>query len=142
MNNILFISAFALIFTIICIPKAHACTEVREVHTVKENSSEEDIFEFAEFVKLHYKDEFEVSPELDGVDFFASSLSEDKCDRGFQIIMDNDKNIIIDSTSLIIGQSSSYKNCSEILRKVVTHFQSHKKLPAAKQVKVTCEKRL
>ena len=140
-NKNFVICALFLLLTFIFLPKVYACTEVSETYVLKKNSSEEDIFEFAEFVKLNYSNEFEIFPELDGIDFFARYLNQDTCDRGFRIIMDKEKNIIIDSSFLIIDQSSSYKNCSEILRKVVADFQSQKNLPKTR-VEVICEKRI
>ena len=111
------------------------CDGIREIYTVKTNSSEEDILEFVEFVQLNYKNAFDVGPELDGIDFFANSQNEDMCESGFRIDLNHQKD-------LIINQYSIHNNCSEIVTKIVTHFQVQKKLPVAKQVEVTCEKRL
>ena len=127
--NLLFcISAF------IFVPKTYACPRGDYIHTIKEHGSQEDILKFVEFVALNYEHEFEIVPELDGIDFFASSLNKEVCYYGF--------NIYLDANNLTIRHALDQNSCNELTKKIVTGFQKQENLLEEKRIKVICDSKL
>lgn len=109
------------------------CTFWRRFHTVKEHSAEDDILELVDFFSLNHKHEFEIFPELDGIDFFARSLNEDTCQFGFKIDLDNKNNLIIKHIS------DEEDKCTEVIEKVVADFQHKRNLPKNLHIEEVCD---
>ena len=129
LNKKICIGAILLVLSFTFAPRTYACGPGHKMHIVKEYSSEEDILELVEFVNLNY--DFEVFPELDGIDFFASSRNKDVCRHGFRIDLD-------DASHLVIEHFSNRISCNEMIKKIVTDFQNQKKLPENNKIIKLC----
>ncbi len=134
LNLIFVLAPLFLVLIFIFVSKTYACPRGDQIHTIKKHSSEDDILEFVEFLRLNYEHEFEIVPELDGIDFFASSLNKEVCYYGF--------NIYLDANNLTIRHALDQNSCNELTEKIVADFQHQKNLPEERRIKVICDSRL
>lgn len=111
--------AFTVIATMFIIPTAIAGCSAMKYFLIAENSSQEQLQEFVDYIHDGYA--FDII-KISNNHYNAEALAENTCQMGFDIILD-------EYESLQIEQLGSPAGCGEFINDVTAKFQEDKDLP-------------